>query len=248
MTTTATFSGMDPNGRNSSRCAGARGPLRPKGRWVLVSGGRHARIGFRAALGRGAGRGLRPGRGCGCAVPPGLSRAGWSETRAAPTRMGCGGIPGPRRAWGREVRELPRPARAARCGPAAEQRREATPRLAAQPRRGGGGHRAPPPACLLSIAAAPAPLGPAEPPRAGWGRAGPGGPHCLRCPAPPARAALPGGARSVRELPVLGAGGAPSLGPQPRSRGRPGARRGGKRSLSGNKENLAGWSGGDAQP
>ncbi|XP_058708730.1 sterile alpha motif domain-containing protein 1-like [Poecile atricapillus] len=154
------------------------------------------------------GRGLRPGRGCGCAVPPGLSRAAWPEAGvAAPTRMGCGGIPGPRRARGRKMRELPRPARAARCGPAvaAEQRREATPRLAAQPQRGGGGHRAPPPACLPPIAAAPAPLGPAEPPRAGWGRAG-----SIVCAARPTPLRSARGARAVRELPELGARVAPS--------------------------------------
>lgn len=113
MTTTATFSGMDPNGRNSSRCAGTRGPLGPKGRWVLGSRGMHARIGSKAVLGRGAGRGLRlagvvgvrfllaspgrVGRRRGRPHPPGWA-AGASRGRAVPGRGWCGSCrdpPGP---------------------------------------------------------------------------------------------------------------------------------------------------------
>lgn len=133
-----------------------------------------------AGLAEGGGGRAHPGglRGHpGAATCPGEGGAGAAETRP-----------------GRSVR--PRRRRRTKKGGDSPPRRAATAR----------GRGAPRPSARLSppIAAAPAPLGPAKPPRAGWGRAG--SIVCAARPPCPPRSAGGVRSRSVRGLPVLGAG------------------------------------------
>lgn len=190
--------------------------------------------------GGSAGPGLRA-----CGSPRPLGRVGRRRGRPHPPGRAVRASRESPRARGRGARELPGPARAARCGPAAEQRREeAAPASARRHGAGAGGTAPLRPKTLPPLPPWPRPPRPSapEPPRAGWGRAGPGGLHCLLsrppCPRRSARGPLapPGAAGRGRPF--------PGLSPAPEGgRGREGS---GERSLSANKENLSGRCGGDA--